>query len=301
MAVGVAVAWTALRSRPARALILATTAAGIIQGITALLTPSFLAEHRAPFWRDLYPIVFRLDAIEVAVIAGWVLLLAWGWLALANGKRGRQAIALPVACSALIIVGAGHRFLKNARPDIAAWNAAVVASFIENDPRFATFNKRVLMRRHNRALSAFTISTVSVSTRIEAEALDKGRAQADADASDGGVARWTAPAATAAEGYRHVIQSPFMSLYEGHYRAVWRIRTGAEGSYPETLKAVAVAGDDLFNQIEIPLEITRDWALIELPFDLETARRGVVIRLLADGSGTLDVDFLRLEHTELAP
>ncbi len=303
LAVGLAVAWTSLRSRVPQALIMATAAAGMVQGVTAVLVPSFLGEHRAPFWRDFYPIVFRLNPVEIGVIGAWVVLLAWGWFCLARAVPARRTVLLPLLCGGVIVAGAGYRFTQNARPRIAAWNRPLVEATMREDLRFATFNKRIMMGRHDRALSGQPVGRIAVPAMEEAERLNAGLAVADETASNRAVARL---AATAADTWSDAAQGPSQSLYEGNYRAIWRVRAHhAEeqtvNSPSVQLKVVAVAGDQVFNQIEQTVTTADDWTDIELLFALQAPMRGVTVKLLARGQGELRVDTLRLEHNEFGP
>ncbi|MBT3294315.1 MAG: hypothetical protein HN919_16065 [Verrucomicrobia bacterium] len=301
LAVGVAVAWAHGR-RPLRGLILVTVLLGMAQGINAVLTPDFLVWHRAPFLRDLYPCVFKLDPVEWMTITAWMVALLWLGVGLPQWPRRKSLAVIPACCCLLIMGGSVWRFHKSTRPTIAVQNPALLSSFYRDDLRFATFNKRIMMRRWERAYSAQQTPDTVMGARTQYENKVSGHCSVvqDPTAEGGAAARW--------EGEAHsdwlpLTVGPILSLYEGDYRATFHLQVrgrAVEETQPLTVRLVVSAGGVIFNSTVLePKSLTGDWADYQLPFTLATPVRGVDMSVQVVGGGTLQMDRVQLDYLVL--
>jgi len=283
-AVGLALAWTSIRSRAMKALILALSALGILQGYLGVLSPRVLETHRTALFKGLFPHVFKMDGVEMLAMSAWTIGLV-SLVILSERRRRTVAWLVPAACAGLVVFGSYARYVKETPTSLIVGNQPRLASLLQNDSERGTFNRRILVMRRMKRFSRDFDADLPIAFVDDRKGKDQE------------YVRWTGSAG----GFEEISSGPKKTLFDGAYTARYRLRrcpgTNAGNGGTVALQVYPVGTETVLGRDTIPFDsLPLDWMEHDVPFSLAVPTRIVNCAVLVNGSGCLDVDSVRITY-----
>lgn len=273
---------------------------GVIQGVAGLLAPDIIESHRTALLRPLFPNVFELDAVQIAMLASLLGLWLAQPLLLCPSRAASLAWGSVVFCAGVLVWAATERHTRRPADPVIWGTPAEFVRILSTDKDPNTFNRRIKTMRRQRALSANAQAVLPLQCIEEREKgiYPEGALVRDTAASAGAFVRWQGEA----PALRRANPCPLWTLFEGRYNAEFRVRATLEPATPAGTARIALrvarAGENrVFGQTDWDGNRTGEqWQYVAVPFTLRYPTRLVSFDVLVQGRGRVDLDCVRLSY-----
>ncbi len=285
LGVGLAVAWPETRRESARAVVLGLCAVAIFQGVAGLLDIELVFSRANRCLRDLFPAVRDMNAATWWMLGSWVFVMGWFWVFLRHPMRRLSFLGLLIPAAIILWAGWSQRPTSprsvhwGLRPRLQAVLEdphAILSTrrLIREDPQASSFGRRILLERNTAFFWPGLATRVrEIPVRMDAKALVGDGQLIVTNAEGETFARGVAATGTTVR----LVAKPLLALFEGSYRAEFRVRRPAgDAAAPGAAVLAVTEGEAMrpLREVRISAEsLGPDWSTVSVPYVRSTRPR----------------------------